>query len=247
MKTSALRFHPALFLAVVLPFIAQVTPSHAAPVPEEGIALAIVYDTSGSMLEKVQDGAGRMTPKFEIANRALVSIIDRLEALSRSPDGPRRIESGLFVFRSDAAHEAVPFGSFNPAAQREWMKTFRRPEGATPLGEAVRSAGRAVLNSKLSRKHVLVLTDGMNTRGTEPGAVMTKLNQEADRGGSVLSVHFVAFDVDAKVFAPLKRIGATVVGAVDEAQLNSQLEFILEEKILLEAETPPAAKQPKKN
>jgi hypothetical protein len=53
-----------------------------------------------------------------------------------------------------------------------------------------------------------------------------------------LSVHFLAFDVDARQFDPLKKLGATVVGAVDERQLNSQLEFILQRKILLEAEEP---------
>ena len=38
----------------------------------------------------------------------------------------------------------------------------------------------------------------------------------------------------ANVFAPLKRQGATVVAAADEKQLNQQLDFVLEEKILLE-------------
>ncbi len=51
-------------------------------------------------------------------------------------------------------------------------------------------------------------------------------------------MHFVAFDVDAKQFAPLKKLGATVVGAADEKQLNTQLEYILQRKILLEEEEP---------
>jgi len=44
--------------------------------------------------------------------------------------------------------------------------------------------------------------------------------------------------VDAKLFAPLKQLGATVVGALDETQLNTQLGFILEKQILLEEEEP---------
>jgi hypothetical protein len=55
----------------------------------------------------------------------------------------------------------------------------------------------------------------------------------------------VAFDVDAKLFNPLKKLGATVVGAADETQLNTQLSFILEKKILLEEEEP--AQKPKTN
>jgi hypothetical protein len=52
----------------------------------------------------------------------------------------------------------------------------------------------------------------------------------------------VAFDVDAKVFAGVKKLGATVVSAANESQLNTQLEFVLEKKILLEDEEPPKSK-----
>ena len=48
----------------------------------------------------------------------------------------------------------------------------------------------------------------------------------------------MAFDVDAKQFNSVKKLGATVVGAADEKQLNTQLEFILQRKILLEEEEP---------
>ena len=60
----------------------------------------------------------------------------------------------------------------------------------------------------------------------------------ASSKGTVLSAHFVAFNVDAKVFDSVKKQGATVVGAADEKQLNSQLEFIMQKKILLEEEEP---------
>ena len=68
--------------------------------------------------------------------------------------------------------------------------------------------------------------------------VIPKLKQQAEQNHTSLSVHFVAFDVDAKVFDPVKKLGATVVGAADEKQLNGQLEFILQKKILLEEEEP---------
>jgi len=68
--------------------------------------------------------------------------------------------------------------------------------------------------------------------------VLPKLKKLATDQHSSFSVHFVAFDVDARQFSPLKRLGATVVGAADEKQLNSQLQFILQQKILLEEEEP---------
>jgi len=67
---------------------------------------------------------------------------------------------------------------------------------------------------------------------------MPRLKQQAQEKQATVSVHFVAFDVDAKVFAPVKKLGATVVGASDEKQLNTQLEYILQRKILLEEEEP---------
>ena len=56
------------------------------------------------------------------------------------------------------------------------------------------------------------------------------------KNGAPVYFHFVAFDVDARVFAGVKKNGATLVSASDEKQLNDKLSFVLEEKILLEKE-----------
>jgi len=111
------------------------------------------------------------------------------------------------------------------------------------LGNALNAAGQAVLNSRLPHKHVLVITDGINTAGPSPGSVLPKLKHQAQEKQTSLSVHFVAFDVDAKVFDTVKRQGATVVGAANENQLNTQLLYILQRKILLEEEEPPRKKE----
>jgi hypothetical protein len=96
----------------------------------------------------------------------------------------------------------------------------------------------------MARKHVLVITDGLNTAGPPPEAATAALKAKADGKQAIVSFHFVAFDVDAAQFGSAKGLGATVVGAADEPQLNSQLEFILQEKILLEDEDPPPANPP---
>ena len=46
-------------------------PAQALQAAEDGVALAIIYDTSGSMGEQVPDASGRNAPKYVIANRAL--------------------------------------------------------------------------------------------------------------------------------------------------------------------------------
>ena len=229
-----------LALGGVLPLLSS-TPLRAA---EQDIALAIVYDTSGSMGEPVRDKNGNFTPKYVIANRALVSVAKQIQAFATNTatQEPRRIDVGLFTFQGERAREAVKFGPFNAAALENFASHFSTPNGNTPLGNSLTTAARAVLGSPLPRKHVLFITDGLNTVGPKPESVLPGLKQEATRKGSSFSVHFIAFDIDAKQFAPLKKQDATVVGAADENQLSSQLQFILQKKILLEDEEPPKTK-----
>ena len=131
---------------------------------------------------------------------------------------------------------------FNPQPFLAWLKDGNNPRAGTPLGEAVRVAGQALLQSKLPRKHVLVITDGVNTRGPDPTQTIPKTPTECSGSEVALAFHFVAFDVNAAEFAGVKKLGATVVGAVDEKELNSQLEFIVAKKILLEDEEAPSPK-----
>jgi hypothetical protein len=237
-KTSMSRV--LLLAALAALSCIQVT---SAAAEEEGIAVAIVYDTSGSMKESVRTANGGYAPKYKIANRALESIVQRIQTFATNSSGgaPRKIYSGLFVFSGRGAREVVNFGPFDPAALRNWLKSYAGPDSATPLGVALEMATQTVLKSPLTHKHVVVVTDGINTAGPEPAAVMPRLKAEAARRNTGVSVHFVAFDVDAKVFNPVKKLGATVVGALDERQLNAQLEFIFEKKILLEDEEPKSA------
>jgi len=118
------------------------------------------------------------------------------------------------------------------------VKGFSKPAGTTPLGNSIKVASKGVLGSSLSHKHIVVITDGINTVGPKPEEVMPGILQAAAQNNDKISLHFVAFDVDAKVFAPVKKLGATVLAAANERQLNTQLEFIFEKKILLEDEEP---------
>jgi|SRR6266850_2722031 len=233
------------FIAAVLALAAIVAgPPRSLAAEDDGVALAIIYDTSGSMRELVPDSAGKSSPKYVIANRALISIAKQVETFAtKNAAAPRKIEAGLFIFEGSGAREAIKFGPFEAAGFENWAKQFANPNGNTPLGNALNAAGQAVLNSRLPHKHVLVITDGINTAGPSPGSVLPKLKHQAQEKQTSLSVHFVAFDVDAKVFDTVKRQGATVVGAANENQLDTQLQYILQRKILLEEEEPPKKKE----
>ncbi|MFA5263356.1 MAG: VWA domain-containing protein [Opitutaceae bacterium] len=208
---------------------------------EDGVAVAIVYDSSGSMTEPVADITGKSAPKHVIAERALAAVVKRLQAFALSPTSagaPRRMKVGLYCFSEDGAKEIVKFGPFDPGKMDAFICSLPHPNGGTPLGNALITASQMVLKSGLSRKHVLIITDGVNTVGPDPAKVLPGLKDQAAKQQAGLSVHFVAFDVDAKLFNPLRKLGATVVGAADESQLNIQLGLILEKKILLEDEEP---------
>lgn len=227
----------------VLAAVALLGPGAAAPAAthEDGVALAIIYDTSGSMKDPVPDSAGKFAPKYVLANRALEGVANQIQAFATnaaSATAPRKIQTALFVFNNAQARAAIPLGPFDADALKHWARTFSSPQDGTPLGNALRAAGQCVLNSPLSRKHVLVITDGLNTVGPRPETVMPDLKRQAALDQVSLDVHFVAFNVNARQFDPLKKLGATVVGAADEKQLNSQLQFILQRKILLEEEEP---------
>jgi len=205
----------------------------------DGVALAIVYDTSGSMREPVMDTNNQRTAKYVIANRALISVAQKIEQFRTNQAPPRKIEAGVFVFRGEGARAAVPFGPFNESAVEAWASGFSKPIGSTPLGNAVKTASDAVFASPLVHKHILVITDGVNTAGPAPATVLSSLKRRAEQQGTSIAIHFLAFDVDAKVFDDVKKKGATVLGAADERQLETQLNFILQKKILLEDEEPP--------
>jgi hypothetical protein len=235
-RHSQMKTVPLIVLSAAI--LAGASPERCAAADSEGVALAIIYDTSGSMRETVPASDGQLVPKYVIANRALRTIAKQIQAFATngSAGTTRRIEAGLYIFKGSGANEAVKFGPFDAAAIEKWAAHFSHPGGGTPLGNALKTAGQTVLESSLPHKHVLIITDGINTVGPQPATVLNALQKQAREKEVVLSVHFVAFDVDANVFEPVKKLGATVVGAADEKQLDSQIEFILQRKILLEEE-----------
>ena len=245
--TTSLRKAIGLGLATlaVAMYVWRVATPSPVPVPplpaREGLALAIVYDTSGSMADPVANAAGGSEPKYRIARRAADSIFDQLDAYvgGAAPGTVREVEAELLVMNTLRARRAISMSPFRSSDFKDRIANLPRPGGGTPLGRAVRMAAEDVLASPLSRKHVLVVTDGENTEGPAPEAVLGELLEAGGGGGMGIQVHFVAFDVAAKVFDPVKNLGATVAGAADEAQLKDQLEYILQKKILLENEEPP--------
>lgn len=212
---------------------------HAAPPPPADVALAVVYDTSGSMRVPIKAADGRLAPKNLIAQRAFGLVIDRLERFTRPASdaaaSAKRLDLSIVIFNGSRAVTAVPMAPFNAASTRSWLGALPIPDSGTPLGDAMSLAARSLLATPAASKHLLVLTDGENTLGSSPLAALTALQKQTQTQNQTVFVHVIALDIPPAVFASLQKAGATLIGAADEKQLQSQLDFILENQILVEA------------
>src|SRR5262245_18032802 len=74
---------------------------------DEGVALAIVYDTSGSMGDMVMNKSGRGESKDVIARRALDALVKQLrDFVTNAPAGTTRsLETSVYVFSASGAKE----------------------------------------------------------------------------------------------------------------------------------------------
>ena len=218
-------------------------PKATNPVVPADVAICIVYDTSGSMNDNVQ-GKNGPQPKYMIANRALVDVIDILQKYvdNGSKGGSHTVYAGLVTFNGISC----PLIPFNSANIKQWLTGFSKPNGGTPLGNAILIAGKELLKINAVHKHILVLTDGRNTEGSDPSVVIPQLKKEAQSKGSLIDVHIIGFNVQDQIFAPLKLQGVNVFSAVDEKELTMQLDTLLKTKILLEDDEAPTSSTPLK-
>ncbi|HMF02117.1 MAG TPA: vWA domain-containing protein [Terriglobia bacterium] len=200
-----------------------------------GVAAAILIDTSGSMKERVRDSDGAMRPKIDIAQRAALDVVNQFDAYAREHAG-QEIQLGIYEFSDrggpiPVCRPIIKLGMPNPAASRTAILKMSA-SGDTPIGDAMIVAKRALDAAGLSKRHILVITDGENTQGYSPAdvtQVITNLS-ETDRA----SIYFVAFDVAAAKFNSVKNSGGLVLAASNESELKGTLDYLLTGKILAE-------------
>lgn len=208
----------------------------ATNIPANTIGVFVVMDGSGSMAENVVNAQGHAEQKYIIANRALIALGKRLDTYLCSPD--RHIFTGI-VLLHDSKYFISAEALLDKGAEnffKGWVSKYPGPNGGTPLGWAIEKASDEMLNLNLKAKHIIVITDGENNIGKPPEAVMPKILDCFVKKGSPLGIHFLAFDVSASIFNEPKKLGATVLGASNESELNEKLNVVLKDKILLERE-----------
>jgi hypothetical protein len=199
----------------------------------EGLAIAILLDTSGSMRAGVTDIDGRSRPKIDVARRCVLEVVNQADRHAKQQPGKITLLS-IYEFSSRGNifwRRLVPPGPPNPGAAAAALERVNS-NGGTPIGEAMIQAKRDLDDTRLSRLHMIVVTDGENTDGPNPTDVMTAISQlpEDERP----AIYFIAFDVGTHVFKGVKDAGGIVLSASDARELSQALEFLLGQKILLE-------------
>lgn len=211
----------------------QLTPTSNVPV-REGLAAAILIDVSGSMEQEVAGEGGRDERKIEIARRAAASLVAEFDRYATDHPG-EPVMLGVFEFseRGDQP-DLRPLLPMAPISGRTDVGKLSRAaaDGGTPIGSAMIAAKHALDATGLSRRHLLVVTDGENTDGVAPDRVAAAISRRpvAERP----SIYLVAFDIDAGQFSSVRDAGALLMGAGNAKELSATLDALLRGKILVE-------------
>jgi Mg-chelatase subunit ChlD len=211
----------------------QLTPEKTVE-SRDGLAAAILIDVSGSMAASVGGREGRSEPKIDIARRAALDLVNQFAGYAKDhKDEPVQLALFEFSRRSGEPDCRTILQMAAPDRDQAAAALQRlRADGGTPIGQAMIVAKRALDDTGLTRRHLLVVTDGENTDGVAPDRVATAIGKrpEAERP----SIYFVAFDVEASRFTRVRDAGGLVLSAANARELNDTLDRLLRGKILVE-------------
>jgi hypothetical protein len=206
----------------------------SSPEIREGLAAAIVIDVSGSMNDRVTGEDGRRTRKIDVARRAARDLIEQFAEYADSHPG-EPVALGIYEFsRRSGMPDCRPVIPMAPPDRSRADAALARldPEGGTPIGPAMVTAKKALDGTGLSRRHLLVVSDGENTDGFTPDEVTAAIARrpEAERP----SIYFVAFDIEARRFNGVRDAGGLVLSAANATELTETLDMLLKGNILVE-------------
>jgi hypothetical protein len=202
--------------------------------PREGIAAAVVIDVSGSMDDRVMGADGRRTRKIDVARRAARDVIEQFASYADEHPG-ETVNLGVYEFsRRDRQPDCRPIVPMGPPDRSRADEALARldPRGGTPIGQAMVVAKQALDSTGLTRRHLLIVSDGENTDGFTPEDVAAAIARRPDTDKP--SIYFVAFDIEARRFNGVRDAGGLVLPAANARDLNATLDTLIKGKILLE-------------
>jgi Mg-chelatase subunit ChlD len=211
----------------------QLAPTSNIP-SRDGLAAAILIDVSGSMEQQVAGADGQRERKIDIARRVAHGLVAEFDRYATDhPGEPVRL--GIYEFsRREGQPDLRPLLEMRALAGTTEIGDLARvvADGGTPIGTAMIAAKHQLDATGLSRRHLLVVTDGENTNGVAPDQVTAAIGRrpEAERP----SIYLVAFDIDAGQFNRVRDAGALVMEAGNANELTETLDGLLRGKILVE-------------
>lgn len=180
---------------------------------QTGTAVAIVFDTSGSM-------AGS---KLDIAKRAFTEVICPRLAASKE-----RVEYSLIscggsasVIQPNILLETPPINAVNS------LSAF----GGTPLGESILEAYQQLSMSRCDRKYIFILSDGAAT-GVAPEDIIRPMRAQ----GVDVVIYVVGFQSDQACYQSIADQGGHVLMADDANSLGTTCDTIFKQILKCEAE-----------
>jgi hypothetical protein len=201
---------------------------------KEGLAAAIVIDVSGSMADSVAGRDGKREPKIEIARRAGRDLVNQFASYA-DDHKDEAVQLGVYEFsRRRGEPDCRPVVPMGPPDRDRAASAIDhlQADGGTPIGQAMITAKRALDGTGLTRRHLLVITDGENTDGVAPDRVAVRIGKRPDAERP--AIYFVAFDVAASRFSGVRDAGGLVLSAANAKELNDTLDTLLRGKILVE-------------
>ena len=108
----------------------------------EGVAAAILIDTSGSMMDKVKDADGERQRKIQIAQRSALNLVEQFEKYARE-HSDQTILLGIYEFSDrgsgPSCRTVIELGPPDATAAGSAIMRMKA-EGGTPIGDAMINA-----------------------------------------------------------------------------------------------------------
>jgi len=200
----------------------------------EGLAAAIVIDVSRSMNDAVRGDSGRKERKIDIARRAASDLVEQFARYAEEhKDEP--VLLGIYEFSERSGEDDTrPIVRMGPPDRSRAASALSalRADGGTPIGNAMIAAKAELDRTGVTRRHLLLVTDGENTDGFDPSKVAAAINRRPESEHP--SIYFVAFDIEASRFQGVRDAGGLVLSAANARELNDTLDSLLRGKILIE-------------
>ena len=196
---ESMNLRRILFTLFLAAFAAGATPAHA----ETNVLF--IFDSSGSMKKKVDNGEARMT----VAKRAMAQALK---------DMPAGVRVGLLLYGHRKAKDCTdielksPIGADDAAAIARIVGDLK-PKGETPIAAALEQAIRSFAALKGQSNRVVLVTDGIEECG---GDVCAAAQTVADAGLD-LRVDVVGFTLTEKQAQTIRCIPEKTGGKYYEA------------------------------